>query len=102
MSPILLMLIVAAAVGILLLLIMGLKMHAFVALLIVSFATAVAAGIPLGNVIDTIEEGMGSILGFVAIVVGLGAMFGEILRMTGGAEKIANTLVGKFGEERVP
>ncbi len=102
MSPILLRLIVAAAVGILLLLVMGLKMHAFVGLLIVSFATAVAAGIPLGNVIDTIEEGMGSILGFVAIVVGLGAMFGEILRMTGGAEKIANTLVGKFGEERVP
>jgi Gnt-I system low-affinity gluconate transporter len=102
MSPLILMLIVATAVAVLLMLVMGLKLHAFVALLLVSFATAIVAGIPLGDVIDTMEEGMAGILGFVAIVVGLGAMFGEILRMTGGAERIANTLVGKFGEERVP
>jgi Gnt-I system low-affinity gluconate transporter len=101
-SSLLLMLVVAGAVAVLLFLVMGLKMHAFVALLLVSFFTALAAGIPPGDVIDVVEEGMGGILGFVAIVVGLGAMFGEILRMTGGAERIARTLVDRFGEERVP
>ncbi|MFM7423597.1 MAG: GntP family permease [Elainella sp.] len=46
----------------------------------------------------TIQDGMGSTLGYIAIVIGLGAMFGELLQVSGGAEQIANTLVRKFGE----
>jgi Gnt-I system low-affinity gluconate transporter len=41
---------------------------------------------------------MGATLGYIAIVIGLGAMFGEMLQVSGGAEQIANTLVRKFGE----
>ena len=47
------------------------KMHAFVALLLVSFAATVATDIPVGDAIEPMEEGMGGILGFVAIVVGM-------------------------------
>lgn len=43
---------------------------------------------------------MGSTLGFIAIVVGLGTMFGEMLRVSGGAEQLAQTLVKKFGEDK--
>lgn len=45
---------------------------------------------------------MGDVLGFVAVVVGLGAMFGQVLQASGAATKIADTLVSAFGEKRVP
>ncbi len=85
MSSIALLGVIAAAIALMLFLVMVVKLHAFVTLLIVSFATAIVVGIPLGDIITTIQYGMGSTLGYVAIVVGLGAMFGEMLRVTGGA-----------------
>lgn len=102
MSTAALLLTIAGAVVVLFLLIMQLKLHAFVALLLTSILTAVIVGIPLSDVVDTVEEGMGGVLGFVAIIVGLGAMFGQVLRVTGAAEKIADTLVEAFGEKRLP
>ncbi|GFZ80652.1 GntP family permease [Nesterenkonia alkaliphila] len=102
MSTIGLLLSIVGAVVVLFLLIMGLKLHAFVALLVTSILTAVVVGVPLGDVIEVVEEGMGGVLGFVAIIVGLGAMFGQVLRVTGAAEKIADTLVESFGEKRLP
>ncbi|MBA2377808.1 MAG: GntP family permease [Actinomycetota bacterium] len=101
MSALYLLLIVVVAVALLLFLVMRLRMHAFVALLIISFATALAAGIPPGDIVGVVEDGMGGTLGFIAVVVGLGAMFGEMLRITGGAEQIARTLVRGFGEGRI-
>lgn len=101
MSTLTLFLIIAAAIAAILFLILVVKIHAFVTLLIVSFVTALVVGVPLDEVITTIQDGMGSTLGYVAIVVGLGAMFGEMLRVTGGAEQIARTLVRAFGENRV-
>lgn len=102
MSAAVLGLIVAGGVAMLLFLVMGLKLHAFVALLVVSIIVALLTDIPLANIADVVEDGMGGTLGFVAVVVGLGAMFGEVLRSTGGAERIAETLVDRFGERRVP
>lgn len=100
MSPLYLLLVAAGGVALLLFLVIALRLHAFVALLIVSFGVALAAGIPPGEILSTIEEGMGGTLGFIAIVVGLGAMFGEMLRITGGAEQIAQRLIAGFGESR--
>ena len=76
------------------------KMQAFIALLLTSVGVGIAAGLPLTGVIESMETGMGDTLGFVAIVVGLGAMFGQILERSGGAERLATTLVERFGEER--
>ncbi len=101
MSASVLLLIVAAGIALLLFLVIYLKMQAFVALLIVSILLALVAEVPAGDVIETVEEGMGGTLGFIAIVVGLGAMFGEMLRITGGADQIARTLIGGFGQDRV-
>lgn len=77
-------------------------MQAFIALLVVSLGVAVAGGIPIGEIIDTIQEGMGGILGYIAIVIGIGTMIGEILRVSGGAKQIAGTLLSSFGEQRAP
>ncbi|WP_449354265.1 GntT/GntP/DsdX family permease [Virgibacillus natechei] len=95
-------LIIATIIGIalLLFLIMKIKLHAFVSLLIASLFIGVASGMKPLDIIDVIESGMGGTLGFIAVVVGLGAMFGEVLKVSGGAERLALTLIDKFGEKR--
>lgn len=97
-----LLLIAAAAVALLLVLIMALRLHAFVALILVSLLTALAAGIPTADVVPTVLEGFGTTLAAVALLVGLGAMIGKLLEVTGGAQVLADTLVGRFGEKRAP
>src|SRR5690625_7190741 len=76
------------------------KLQAFVALLIASILIGLASGMDLNKIIETVESGMGGTLGFIAVVVGLGAMFGEVLKVSGGAERLALTLIDKFGEKR--
>ncbi|MGM0898058.1 MAG: gluconate:H+ symporter [Bacillota bacterium] len=97
-----LIMIALASIFVLLFLVMRTKLHAFVALLLVSLLLGIAAGMPLGDVIQSIQNGMGGTLGFVAVVVGLGAMFGKMLEVSGGAERLAATMIGKFGEDKAP
>lgn len=92
----------AAGVAVLLFLILVLRLQAFIALLVVSILVALAGGIPAGEVADAIAAGVGSTLGYIAVVVGVGAMFGEMLHISGGAERIAGTLVARFGQRRTP
>lgn len=86
-------------IAILLFLILKLKIPAFIALLIASISVGVFSGMNPLDIIATIKEGMGNTLGFVATVVGLGAIFGAILEHSGGAEALANYLLHKFGEK---
>ncbi|WP_249523168.1 GntP family permease [Modestobacter marinus] len=97
-----LLLIAVGAVAVLLVLIMKFKVHAFVALVLVSLLTALATGIPIGDVIDTLLAGFGSTLAAVALLVGLGAMIGKLLEVTGGATVLADSLINRFGEKRAP
>lgn len=94
--------IAAAAVAVLLFLIMRLKLHAFVALILVSFLTALVTKIPFADVVPTMLGGFGSTLASVALLVGLGAMIGRLLEVTGGAQVLADTLINRFGEKRAP
>jgi Gnt-I system low-affinity gluconate transporter len=52
------------------------------------------------KILSSIEEGMASTLGYIALVVGLGAIFGEILQVTGGVESLARAMLSYFGEKR--
>lgn len=97
-----LILIMVAAIITLLVLIIRFKVHAFVALLIVSLLTALAAGISVDKILPTLLGGFGSTLASVALLVGLGAMIGRMLEITGGAKVLADTLINKFGEEKAP
>lgn len=94
--------IAAVAVMVLLFLIIKLRMHAFVALVLISLLTGVAAGIPLGELAEVATGFLGSTLGSVALLVGLGAMIGRLLEVTGGAQVLADTLINRFGEQRAP
>ncbi len=93
--------VVALGIVALLILIMGLKLNTFVALIIVSFGVALSLGMPLGDVVDTIESGLGGTLGHLALIFGLGAMLGKLITDSGGAQRIAMTLVNKFGEKNI-
>jgi Gnt-I system low-affinity gluconate transporter len=87
-----------AGVALLLFLIVRVKVHAFVALLIGSLVVGAAAGMPFAGVIEAIVSGVGSTLASIAVVIGLGAMFGKMLEASGGAESLARALVERFGE----
>jgi Gnt-I system low-affinity gluconate transporter len=97
-----LLLAVIVGISVLLFLILKLRIHAFVSLLIGSIVVGLIAGLDAKQIIATIQTGMGGTLGFVATVVGLGAMFGGILEASGGAKTIADFMVSKFGLKNAP
>ncbi|MCR3720209.1 MULTISPECIES: GntP family permease [Prauserella salsuginis group] len=94
--------IAAGAVALLLLLIIKFRVHALIALVLISVLTAVATRIPLDELVDTLMGGFGTTLAEVGLLVGLGAMIGRLLEVTGGADVLANSLVNRFGAKRAP
>ena len=92
---------VALAVGILILLIGWAKVQPFVAFIIASLVAALSLGLPLETIPRSIERGIGDMLGSLAIIIGLGAMFGKLIADSGAAQKIAETLMGLFGQRRI-
>ncbi|KPI07578.1 Gluconate transporter [Actinobacteria bacterium OK074] len=102
MSHTSLLLIAAAGVVTLLLLILRAKVQPFVALMVVSIAVALAAGVPAADLVKTIEDGMGSTLGHIATIIALGAMIGRIIELSGGARSFAHSLIDRFGSRRTP
>ncbi|MBS9439047.1 gluconate transporter [Photorhabdus noenieputensis] len=99
MSTLTLVLTAVGSVLLLLFLVMKVRIHAFVALILVSMGAGVFSGMPLDKIAETMQEGMGGTLGFLAIVVALGAMFGKILHETGALDQIAVKLLNGFGEK---
>ncbi|MBO2545212.1 gluconate transporter [Salegentibacter sp. BDJ18] len=93
---------VFAGIALLLFLILRLKIQAFLALLIVCIAVGIIAGMPATEILETMKDGMGSTLGFVATVVGLGALFGGVLEQSGGAQRLASFLLKKTGDKKAP
>ena len=89
------------AVVALIVLIARFKLHPFIALIVVSLVLGIAAEMPFGAVAKAFQDGVGTVLGFIAIVVGLGTMLGKMMAESGGATRIATTLIARFGETRV-
>lgn len=94
--------IAAGSIAVLLVLIIRFKVHAFVALILVSLLTAAVAGIPTAEIVPVLTSGFGSTLASVALLVGLGAMLGRLVEVSGGAKVLADRLVNRFGEKRAP
>ena len=91
------------AVGILLLffLIVRVKLNSFISLLIVAGLVGYAEGLPVTQIIPVIQKGLGGTLGGLAIVVSFGAILGKLMAESGGAQRIAMTLINMFGKEKV-
>ena len=90
------------AVAVLLVLVLRLRMHAFPALLVVSLFAALAGGMPPDTALQTVTQGMGGTLGFIAIVIGLGAMFGVFLEAGGGVQALSEWIIDKTGLSKGP
>lgn len=95
------LLIVALGIIVLLILIMKCNLNTFISLIVVSFLIAFALGMPISQVVSSIQAGMGNTLGGIALVFGLGAILGKFIADAGGAQRIAMTLINKFGEKRI-
>ena len=89
-----------AAIALLLFLILVVKLHAFLAMLIASMALGLGAGMAPAAVLKSIQSGFGDALGFIAVVVGLGAMIGRYIEDSGGGRSLAEWLLRKFGRDR--
>lgn len=94
------MLLLVCAIVLLLVLIAVLRLSAFVALTIVAFATGLAKGMPFDAVVKSVQAGIGSTLGSLALVIGFGVMLGSLLAETGAAQRISDSLIQFFGAKR--
>src|SRR5436309_4418260 len=95
-----LVLLTLASIALLLVLILVVKLHAFLALLISSMALGLAAGMVPAAVLKSIQSGFGEALGFIAVVVGLGAMIGRYLEYSGGGRALADWLLLRLSKDR--
>ena len=95
-------LIIAFAIVALVVLIARVRLHAFLALMLVSAVTGLAAGLPPAVIAGAFQEGVGSTLGFTAVVISLGAIFGKLLADSGGASVVARAITGAFGADALP
>ena len=93
--------IVAIGVALLLLLMIRFKLNGFIALVLVALAVGLMQGMPLDKVIVSIKNGVGGTLGSLALIMGFGAMLGKMLADCGGAQRIATTLIAKFGKKHI-
>lgn len=95
------LLIVALGIILLLVLIMKFNLNTFISLVVVSFFIAFALGMPIDEIVGSIQDGLGNTLGGIALVFGLGAILGKLIADAGGAQRIAMTLIDIFGEKRI-
>lgn len=90
------------AIVLIVFLIVKLRFHGSIALVIAALAVALVTQVPLGEVVTVIEEGVGGTLGFLVLVIGFGAVLGKMLEISGGAERLATSLLDVFGAKRAP
>ncbi|MGU7770933.1 GntP family permease [Burkholderia sp. MR1-5-21] len=89
------------AIAALILMIARFKIYPFLVLIIVSLGLGLVVGMPMDKIVKSFEAGTGGTLGHIAIVVGLGTMLGKMMAESGGAERIATTLISWFGEKNI-
>jgi GntP family gluconate:H+ symporter len=92
---------VIAVLALVLLIAVG-KLNPFLTIFICALGLAVAAGMPLSQIVHSFEVGFGGTLGHIAIVVALGTMLGKMMAESGGADRIAYTITEVFGERLLP
>ncbi len=89
------------SIAVIVLLITKLKLHPFLALLLVSIVLGLVTGMNPALVITSIQEGFGGTLGKIGLVIILGVMIGAFLEHSGGALVLANKILSLIGKKRV-
>lgn len=99
-DPVRLLIAAAAGIALLLVLIIKFKLHPVLSLLISALFIGLGAGMPVDALVSTVEKGVGDTLQGIILLIGLGSLFGGILEVSGGAQCVARTLVNQFGEAK--
>jgi len=94
-------LVIASCLLLLMLLIAWVKLHPFLAFIIVALVAGFWLGLPLNLLIGSVKTGIGQLMGDLLLTIGLGAMLGKLIAETGAAQQIANTLIKFFGEKNM-
>jgi len=79
-----------------------LKVHPFIALLLVALLYGFLAGMPSADIIKSVNEGFGNTLGGIGLLIILGVIIGAFLENTGGAYAIAEKVLKVIGKDKVP
>ena len=79
---------------------LNLKLHPVISMMISAIVIGIGAGMPLNLIAETVQKGVGKTLQGIALLIGLGSMFGGILEVSGGAQKMAQTLISKIRSEK--
>ncbi|MGB5460843.1 MAG: gluconate:H+ symporter [Eudoraea sp.] len=95
------LLIVIIGILLLFILIAKFKLNAFITFIIVSLFVGIAEGMTLETVVQSIQNGIGNTLGFLVMILGLGAMLGKLVADSGAAQRITSKLVSKFGIKNI-
>lgn len=77
------------------------RLNPFISITVVSLGLALMAGMPAPEIVPAYEQGVGKTLGHIALIVALGTMLGKLMAESGGAERIARTLIRRFGTRHV-
>jgi Gnt-I system high-affinity gluconate transporter len=95
------LLIVILGIALLFLLITRFKLNAFIAFILVSLLVGITEGMELSVVVQSIQNGIGDTLGFLVMILGLGAMLGKLVADSGAAQRITSSLVRRFGRKYI-
>ena len=95
------LLIILIGIAVLLGLIIGLRFNAFIALILVALGVGLAEGMPLAEVVGSIQKGVGGTLSSLALILGFGAMLGTLIADSGAAQRITDRLIRLFGIRRI-
>jgi Gnt-I system high-affinity gluconate transporter len=95
------LIIVILGICLLLFLILVLKFNSFLSFVIVSLSVAIAEGMKIGDAVISVENGIGSTLGFIVMILSFGAMLGKLVSESGAAQQITGKLVKAFGKRNI-
>ena len=93
--------IVLSGIVLLLILIAVVKLNSFISFIIVCLFVGVLRGMELQSIIDSIQTGIGKTLGYLVMILGLGAMLGKLVADSGAAQRITSKLIDKFGNKNI-
>ena len=85
---------------VLIFLILKVKMHASIALFITSILVGVLTNMSLTDLVSAMEKGLGGLLAFLVPIMGFGVILGKMLEDSGGADRLASTVLNKMGNHR--
>jgi len=95
------LLILIASILLLLILISGVKLNAFIALIIAAFFVGIAKEMPFPDLINSIQQGVGSTLGSLILIIAFGVILGNLLSDSGAAQRISSVMIHSFGVRHI-